>query len=484
MKKILNFIAAEFTKPLSGEFFDNISPSTGKVYSQVPDSSSEDIETAITVASNAFPLWSRTPREERVAKLRELALQIRKKAEVLAQAETLDNGKPITLSRTVDIPRAAQNFDYFANAISQFSSEFHAMDDQALNYTLRDPVGVVACISPWNLPLYLLTWKIAPALASGNTVVAKPSGLTPMTAFLFSEICAEVGLPAGVLNIVHGRGPRVGKALVTHPAVRAISFTGSTKTGKTISEWASPLFKKISLEMGGKNPTIIFQDCNFQEALKMTLQSAYANQGQICLCGSRIFVERPLYEKFKEGMLKKISRFKQGNPLDPDIRQGAVISKAHYEDILASFELAKKEGGKILCGGGPFEALGENAGGFFIRPTLIENLDPFCHTNQEEIFGPVATITPFDKEKDVLKWANSTRYGLAASVWTQNLSRAHRFAKGLQTGLVWINTWMLRDLRTPFGGMKDSGVGREGGLDALRFYTEAKNVCLKIEEFP
>ncbi len=482
MKKILNYIAGKLTNPTGGEFIDNINPATGQVYSLVANSKAKDVEMAVEAAKQAFPAWSQFSVQKRVEKLRRIAHLIENKADELARAESIDNGKPITLASAVDIPRAVKNLEYFANAITQFNSEFHSMDNYALNYTLRKPLGVVATISPWNLPLYLLTWKIAPALAAGNTVVAKPSEVTPMTAFLLSEICREADLPPGVLNIIHGEGPRLGGPLVTHPEVKAISFTGSTATGKIISQLAAPHFKKISLEMGGKNPNIIFADCDFDKALKTTLQATFANQGQICLCGSRIFIERPLYQKFKSALLEKISRFRQGNPLDPQTRQGAVVSQAHMQKILSYLELAKEEGGHILCGGKRFRAEGENAEGFFIQPTLIENLDPYCRTNQEEVFGPVASLTPFDEEKEVLEWANSTRYGLAATVWTKDISRAHRFARDLQSGIIWLNTWLLRDLRTPFGGMKDSGVGREGGFDALKFYTESKNICLKIDE--
>ena len=481
MEKILNFIDGQLIPPLNGEFIPNINPATGKTYSQVANSQGIDGQKAIAAAKKAFPSWSQTPLEKRVEKLSLMAHLIREQADSLAQAESIDNGKPISLARKVDIPRAAQNFEFFAQAITQFHSEFYQTDATALNYTLRPPLGVVVSISPWNLPLYLLTWKIAPALAAGNTVVAKPSEITPMTAFLLSQICLQAKLPAGVLNIIHGEGPRLGETLTTHPDVKAVSFTGSTQTGKQIAQWTTPHFKKLSLEMGGKNPNIVFADCSFDKALKGTLQAAFANQGQICLCGSRIFVERPLYSQFRGALLEKIASLRQGDPLDPQTQQGAVVSQAHFKKILGALELAKKEGGRLLCGGKAFQAGGENAQGFFIEPTLIENLDDSCQTNREEIFGPVATLTPFDKEEEVLKWANSTSYGLASLLWTNNLPRAHRLAQQLESGLVWINTWLLRDLRTPFGGMKYSGLGREGGLEALRFYTETKNICLKVE---
>jgi aminomuconate-semialdehyde/2-hydroxymuconate-6-semialdehyde dehydrogenase len=354
------------------------------------------------------------------------------------------------------------------------------MVGQAINYTLRQPLGVVGCISPWNLPLYLFTWKIAPALAAGCSVVAKPSEITPMTAFLLSELCIEAGLPAGVLNIVHGHGAKAGAAIVAHKDVKAISFTGGTKTGQDIARTAAPMFKKLSLELGGKNPNIIFADCNYEEMLKTTVLSSFSNQGQICLCGSRIFVEKPLYERFKTDFIERVSALKIGDPLMLETNVGAVVSKPHLEKILSYIDLAGKENGKILCGGKAVKIEGRCANGWFVEPTVIEGLCFDCRTNQEEIFGPVVTIMPFDTEEEVLNYANSVEYGLSATVWTENLSRAHRIAERLESGIIWVNSWLLRDLRTPFGGMKQSGVGREGGFEALRFFTEEKNVCIKI----
>jgi aminomuconate-semialdehyde/2-hydroxymuconate-6-semialdehyde dehydrogenase len=346
---------------------------------------------------------------------------------------------------------------------------------------LRQPLGVVGCISPWNLPLYLFTWKVAPAIAAGCTVVAKPSEVTPMTAYLLSKLCIEAGLPAGVLNILHGLGPKVGSAIVAHKEVKAISFTGGTKTGEEIARVAAPMFKKLSLELGGKNPNIIFADCNYEEMLAETRRAAFANQGEICLCGSRIFVERPIYERFKKDFVEQVSALKVGDPRAADTDVGAIVSKQHFDKIMSYIELAKAEGGTILTGGIQHSAFGtQHSNGWFIEPTVIEGLPHDCRTNQEEIFGPVATIMPFDTEDEVLRYANSVRYGLSATVWTENLSRAHRVASKLESGIVWINCWLLRDLRTPFGGVKDSGVGREGGFEALRFFTEEKNVCVRI----
>ena len=395
------------------------------------------------------------------------------------KAESKDNGKPITLAAHVDIPRAVSNFHFFATAIIHFSSESHYMEGMGLNYTLRKPMGIVGCISPWNLPLYLFSWKIAPALAAGNCVVAKPSEITPYTAFLLGEVAKEAGLPDGVLNILHGLGHKVGDAIVKHPKIKAISFTGGTKTGEYIARTAAPMFKKLSLELGGKNPVVIFADCDYEEMLKTTIRSSFANQGQICLCGSRILVERSIYDKFKKDFVEKTAKSVVSNPEDPKANLGAVVSKPHMEKILSYIELAKEEGGTVLTGGervildAPYEE------GYYIRPTVIEGLSYDCRTNQEEIFGPVVTIAPFDTEEEALQMANSTQYGLQTTLWTSDLQRAHRFSDNAQSGIVWVNSWLVRDLRTPFGGVKASGVGREGGLEALRFFTEPKNIFIK-----
>jgi aminomuconate-semialdehyde/2-hydroxymuconate-6-semialdehyde dehydrogenase len=478
MQKILNFIGGEFVEPASGQYLDNYEPATGKVYSLVADSDERDVENAVQSAQTAFPVWSSMPAENRSAILLKIADLIEQNLEKFARAESIDQGKPVWLARTVDIPRAAANFRFFATAILHFSSEAHPMD-VALNYTLRTPLGIVGCISPWNLPLYLFTWKIAPALATGNCVIGKPSEMTPMTAHLLAEICAEAGLPPGVLNIIHGLGGKCGASLISHPKVSAVSFTGGTKTGADIARIAAPMFKKLSLELGGKNPTIIFADCDFEKTVETVVNSSFRNQGEICLCGSRIFVEKPLYERFKTEFLKRVENLKNGDPLDENTQQGAIVSEQHFKKVLSYIELAKEEGGKILAGGERVVLKDRCEGGWFIAPTVIENLTPHCRTNQEEIFGPVVTIAPFETEDEVLEWANSTQYGLAASVWTENLTRAHRVSAKLHSGIVWVNCWMLRDLRTPFGGVKQSGVGREGGLEALRFFTEPKNVCIK-----
>lgn len=481
MYKLLNYINGQLIEPVSKSFLDNYNPSTGNVYSLIPDSDEKDVELAYQAAKAAFPAWSITPKDVRSKYLLKIAALIEKNLDKLALAESTDNGKPLKLAKTVDIPRAAANFHFYGTGILHYSSHSHAMEDTAINYTLRQPVGVAGCISPWNLPLYLFSWKIAPALAAGCTVVAKPSEVTPMTAHLLSEICIEAGLPAGVLNIVHGLGGKVGNAIVSHKGIPLISFTGGTKTGEYIASIAAPMFKKLSLELGGKNPNMIFADCDYDKMLSTTMLSSFANQGQICLCGSRIYVERSIYEKFKTDFVAKTKQLVVGNPLDDNTRIGAVVSKPHQEKILSYIELAKQEGGKVLCGGHAITLDGELSGGYYIAPTIIEGLSHTCRTNQEEIFGPVVTITPFDTEDQALEMANSTRYGLASVVWTESLTRAHRIANNIHAGIVWINCWLLRDLRTPFGGVKDSGVGREGGFEALDFFTEPKNVCVKLK---
>lgn len=480
MEKIKNYINGSLIDPLSGNYIDNYNPSTGVVYSLIPDSDVTDVELATKAAKEAFPSWSVTPKETRARIIQKLAKLIEQNLERLARAESMDNGKPLKLAKTVDIPRAAANFNFYATGILHYDSKSHSMEDTAINYTLREPIGVCGCISPWNLPLYLFSWKIAPALAAGNTVVAKPSEVTPYTAYLLSELCIEAGLPKGVLNIVHGLGHKVGAAITEHTDIPVISFTGGTVTGKQIIAAAGPMFKKLSLELGGKNPNIIFDDCDFDKALKTTMLSSFANQGQICLCGSRIFVQRGIYEKFRDAFVEKTKNLKVGNPLAEDSNLGAVVSKPHMEKVLSYVNLAKEEGGSVLVGGHQIKLEGEFENGYYIAPTIIEGLAYNCRTNQEEIFGPVVTIMPFDTEEEVLMMANSTVYGLASTVWTQDITKAHRIASKIHAGIVWINCWLLRDLRTPFGGVKASGVGREGGFEALDFFTEPKNVCVKL----
>jgi aminomuconate-semialdehyde/2-hydroxymuconate-6-semialdehyde dehydrogenase len=478
--KIQNYIAGKLIDPLKSQWLDNINPATGEVYSQLPASQAADVHLAAEAASRALGDWSARSAQKRSDILLRIADLIDRDFEALALAESVDQGKPVKLAKAVDIPRASANMRFFATAAIHFASEAHATDSEAINYTLRTPVGVAGCISPWNLPLYLFTWKIAPALAAGCTVVAKPSELTPMTAYLFSKLCIEAGLPEGVLNIVHGLGNDVGQAIVEHPFISAISFTGGTVTGKRIAATAAPLFKKLSLELGGKNPNIIFADCDFEQAVKTSVTSSFSNQGEICLCGSRILVEARIYEKFVAAFVERVKTLTVGDPLDDSSHLGALVSESHMKKVMGYIELARQEGGTVLTGGKQVTLPGRCANGYFVEPTVIVGLNQQCRTNQEEIFGPVVTIMPFDSEADAVAFANSTAYGLAATVWTENVKRAHRVAAHLKSGIVWINCWLLRDLRTPFGGVKQSGVGREGGWEALRFFTEAKNVCIKL----
>ncbi|MDT0558340.1 aldehyde dehydrogenase [Ichthyenterobacterium sp. W332] len=476
---IQNYINGNFQNPIQNNWIDNYNPSNGAIYSQIPNSTTEDVEEAYKAAKIAFKQWCTTTLEERSRIMLKISELIEANLDRLAEAESKDNGKPVALAKMIDIPRASSNFRFFANALTQFASESHeSVGQNAINYTLRQPIGVVGCISPWNLPLYLFSWKIAPAIAAGNCVVAKPSEVTPMTAYLLGELCNEAGLPKGVLNIVHGLGTTTGQAIVEHPGIKAISFTGGTATGAHIAKVAAPMFKKLSLELGGKNPNIIFADCDYDDMLKTTVRSSFANQGQICLCGSRIFIEESIYEKFKVDFVERIKTLKVGHPSEADTKVGALVSKPHLEKVMRYIDIAKEEGGTVLCGGNKVTVEGyEN--GYYLEPTVIEVPTDDCRVNQEEIFGPVVTIMPFKTEDEVLQMANKVKYGLSATLWTNDLKRTMRMTKQLEAGIVWVNTWLMRDLRTPFGGVKNSGVGREGGFEALRFFTEAKNVCIK-----
>ena len=478
-KYLSNYINGELRKPIDGEYLDNLEPATGQVYSYIPASKTADVEQAVKAAEEAFPGWSNAGIKFRSEVMLRIAAGIKKYENELVAAESKDNGKPESLARLVDIPRAHDNIHFFATAIEHFASESHHMENLAINYTLRRPIGIVGCISPWNLPLYLFTWKIAPAVAAGNCVVAKPSEVTPMSAYLFSKICIEAGMPKGVLNIVHGLGPDAGQAIVEHPKVKAISFTGGTKTGEHLARTAAPMFKKLSLELGGKNPNIIFDDAAIDKAVETSVKAAFSNQGQICLCGSRIYIQDKLYNEFRDKFVDAVAKLKLGDPKNPDTNIGAIVSKTHFEKILNHIDRAKDEGGKILIGGQAVKGKGRCADGYFIAPTVIEGLTPKCSTNKDEIFGPVVTLNRFKTEDEVVDLANGTSYGLSATIFTSDLNRAHRVAERIEAGIVWINTWLLRDLRTPFGGVKSSGVGREGGFEALRFFTEPKNVCIK-----
>jgi len=481
-RRVENYLGGAFVPAFGGGCIDDVAPATGTVVCSIPRSGPDDVAAAVTAATEAGRgPWAHTTVAERADLLDAIADRIEERLDELSSLESFDTGKPRSLARSVDIPRAVANFRFFAGAVRHHEDGFQTMPG-AINYTLRQPVGNVALITPWNLPLYLLSWKTAPALAMGNRVIAKPSELTPLTANALAEIVDDVGLPPGVFNVVHGVGAEVGQALCAADGVGAISFTGGTATGRTVARTAAEDFKKLSLELGGKNPTLVFADSDLERAVAGTVKAGFANQGEICLCGSRVLVERSIHDAFVERFVDRVRALRLGDPDHAKTQVGALISATHREKVESYLQLARDEGGTILCGGERPRLDGELSGGFFLEPAVITGLEPSCRTATEEIFGPVVTVHPFDTEDEALALANGVRYGLSASVWTRDLDRAHRVSARLECGMVWVNTWLLRDLRVPFGGVKDSGVGREGGRWSLEFFSEARNVCIRLNE--
>ncbi|RCH76245.1 MAG: aldehyde dehydrogenase family protein [Candidatus Poseidoniales archaeon] len=474
--KILNYIKGKFNEPISSEWMDNFSPSTGEVIGSIPLSGDADVRSAIAAAKSALPEWSSLDPSDRALWLDKIADCLEEKFEEIAHLESMDTGKPISLARSVDARRSVSNFRFFSEMIRDREDEVFEMED-ATNIVKLRAVGVGALITPWNLPLYLLSWKVAPAIGMGNTVVCKPSELTPLTADLLMRVIDEVGLPPGVVNLVHGNG-NAGSILTGDPDVDLVSFTGGTSTGAKVAQSASPQFKKLSLELGGKNASIVFSDCNLEETVKGVTRAAFLNQGQVCLCGSRILVEDPIYDQFMDMFVESVESMVIGDPMHEDTDLGALISKQHLEKVESYVSLALEEGGEIVTGGKPCLPK-ELEGGNWMSPTVVTGLGTESRCSTEEVFGPFVTVHRFNSEEDAIKIANNTRYGLAGSIWTGDIERGKRVAESIHTGMIWVNTWLHRDLRVPFGGVKDSGVGREGGKWSMGFFSEPLNVCLK-----
>jgi len=472
-----NYISGEFIDPETGEWLENFSPATGKIIALVPKSGQNDINMAVESAIQALPSWSALTNVDRANWLDKIADKLETKYEEIAELESKDTGKPISLAREVDAYRSVKNFRFFANIIRNLNEESYEMED-ATNRVIYKPVGVGALITPWNLPLYLLSWKVAPAIGMGNTVVCKPSEMTPLTADLLMKTIDEIGLPKGVVNLVHGDGMGAGSPLVSHENISLVSFTGGTSTGSIVAKAAASSFKKLSLELGGKNASIIFDDCNLENTVKGVVRSGFLNQGQVCLCGSRILVQEKIYDDFVKKFVSEVQNMKIGDPSDENTKLGALISPEHLSKVEEYIKIAKDEGGTVLTGGYP-NLPKEFKNGNWISPTVIADLDVNSRCSTEEIFGPVVTIHKFSNEKEAIEIANNTRYGLAGSIWTNDLEKANRVAESIHTGMIWINTWLHRDLRVPFGGVKDSGVGREGGKWSLSFFSEAMNICIK-----
>ena len=479
MIEIKNYINGKLSNNSNLNHIEVYNPSIGKIYATCPNSDSKTLDSAIKSSKKAFPAWSKLSYSERAKFLFKISNLLEKNIDKFSKYESMDNGKPLTLSRNLDVPRAIENLRFFGSIISNNKSDAFYMENIGINYTIKQPLGIVGTISPWNLPLYLFTWKIAPALVTGNCVIAKPSEITPMTAYLFSKLCIEAELPKGVLNILHGMGSKIGLNIVKHDEIKAISFTGGTETGKIISAECSKSFKKLNLEMGGKNPVLIFDDCDYSKMINNIIKSSFLNQGQICLAGSRLYVHKNIYKKFKNDFVKEVKKIITGDPFHKLSDQGAIVSKEHQNKIDSYINIAIKEGCKVLQGGNKIKMKDHCENGWYFEPTIIENYDNNSKVNQDEIFGPVVTLNSFESDQEAVDLANNNDYGLASIIWTENINKAHRIADEIQSGIVWINCWLERDLRTPFGGMKKSGYGKEGGNHALDFFTREKNVCIK-----
>lgn len=484
MKNYRLFIDGEFVDG-RGEF-DDVDPTTGAVIAKVAEAGPEEVDRAVAAAERALQgPWGKMGAQARGDLLAKVADGIMARFDEFLAAEIADTGKPSSWASNVDIPRGAANFRIFANQARSFGSESYMQDTPdgrgAVNYVQRMPLGVVGVICPWNLPLLLMTWKVAPALAAGNTVVVKPSEETPGTATLLGEVMKTAGIPDGVYNVVHGFGPgSAGEAITSHPDVAAITFTGESATGAAIMKNTADSVKPLSFELGGKNPAIIFGDADYEAALAGTIRSTFSNCGQVCLCSERVYVHRSLYERFVSDLAERAASLRFGDPFDEATQIGPLISEEHRRKVLGYFELAKQEGAEVVTGGGVPSVGPRFDGGSWIEPTIWTGLSEDARCIKEEIFGPVCHVTPFDDDDEAIAMANDTDYGLAAAVWTTDLSRAHRTAQALETGIVWVNSWFLRDLRTPFGGVKLSGIGREGGIYSLNFYSELKNICIKL----
>ena len=485
MKKVQHYINGKFMDSSCGEFFDNYNPATAELISKVALGREPEVNAAIAAAKAALTgEWGQMKLNDRIAMMYEIANEIDRRFDDFLEAECLDTGKPYSIARHIDIPRGAANFKVFADTMKSVADEAYRADTpdgkKMFNYSIRKPKGVIAVISPWNLPLLLMTWKVGPAMACGNTVVVKPSQVTPTTTSLLGEVMSKVGVPAGVYNVVQGKGSITGNLITAHKDIDAITFTGETTTGEMIMKACANGVKDVSLELGGKNPAIIFADCDMDKAIFETARSVFANSGQVCLGTERVYVQRPIFDEFVNRLKEAGSKLKVGVQDDESVDMGPVVSAAHRDKVLEFYANAKKEGANVILGGGAPKMEGKLANGFFVEPTIWTGLPETATVVKEEVFGPCCHIAPFDTEEEVIKMANDTKYGLAATIFTENLTRAHSVASQIDAGIVWINSWFLRDLRTPFGGMKGSGIGREGGHHSLEFYTELKNVCIKM----